>query len=90
MEKVRLTLYHLQVQSFITTEREAGVRGTVRGHDAPTDYNECPSQDAFTCNGTCPDNSCGCETGECTVELECWYTDWGPCTFGGWGGPSDC
>lgn len=90
MEKVRLTLEELNVQSFPTTDEEVGRRGTVHGHDAPTDAYECPTQQAgATCLGSCPDNSCGCETSECTVD-DCWFTDWGPCTWGSTGNPSDC
>lgn len=94
MEKVRLTLDELQVQSFATTEQGAGRRGTVHGHDAPSDAVECPTADPAygTCWGSCNgcSDSCDCETANCTVEEECWFTDWGPCTWGSRGGPSDC
>lgn len=98
MEKVRLTLDELNVQSFATTQQQVARRGTVRAHDAPTDEFECPTQNAAynTCWGTCADScqcsdSCDCDTANCSVELDCWYTDWGPCTMGGTGwNPSDC
>ena len=86
MKKMRLAFDALQVQSFATSEDEAVPRGTVRGHDAPTDRVECPAQDPAwaTCYGSCPENSCGCESAECSVD-DCWYTDWGPCTWAGMG-----
>jgi hypothetical protein len=91
MEKVRLTIEDLQVQSFATSQADAERGGTVHAHDAPTDRYECPTQDYAwgTCGGSCPENSCGCETSECTVD-DCWFTDWGPCTWNGGGNPSDC
>lgn len=88
MEKVRLTLDELQVQSFATTENDAQSRGTVRGHDAPTDAVEDTCW--ASCNWSCGcSDSCECETANCTVD-DCWFTDWGPCTWGGTGNPSDC
>ncbi|MFL5386570.1 MAG: pinensin family lanthipeptide [Longimicrobiaceae bacterium] len=81
MEKMRLTLEELEVQSFATSRAGGEQRGTVRGHDAPTDQVECP-----TANGawdTCWD-SCACHsegnTGDCTVIC---YTD--ACGGGGGG-----
>ena len=75
MEKVRLTVDELQVQSFATSPDRPGTRGTVRGHDAPTDQVECPTANAGwdTCWNTCAD-TCQCEgnTGDCTVIC---YTD---------------
>lgn len=89
MEKVRLTLEDLAVQSFATSDEDPRRGGTVHGHDVRTDLYECPTQNGGTCLGSCPDNSCGCETAECTVD-DCWFTDWGPCTWGSTGNPSDC
>ncbi|HET7231523.1 MAG TPA: hypothetical protein VFJ16_16050 [Longimicrobium sp.] len=92
MEKVRLTVDELEIQSFTTTERPAGKRGTVRGHDAPTDEVECPTYDVNwnTCQASCQcSDSCYCETAACSVD-DCWFTDWGPCTWNGTGNPSDC
>jgi hypothetical protein len=63
MEKVRLIVDELQVQSFATTDEEAERRGTVRAHDAPTDPVGCPTADPAwdtcwgSCGGTC-DYSC--------------------------------
>jgi hypothetical protein len=73
MEKVRLSLDELEVQSFATTTGEAQRRGTVRGHDAPTDEVECPTADYRwnTCFPTQCQGSCGCEaSGDCSVD--CW------------------
>ncbi|HYH81481.1 MAG TPA: hypothetical protein VEX86_16880 [Longimicrobium sp.] len=60
MEKVRLSLDELEIQSFSTATPEAEQRGTVQGHDEPTDYIECPTGPndwqntcAQTCNATC-------------------------------------
>jgi hypothetical protein len=82
MEKVRLTLDELHVQSFATTGDAAGQRGTVRGHDVPTDQVECPTADVNwnTCWQSCADTNCcgggGGGTGDCSVD--CW-SDW--CSF---------
>lgn len=71
MEKVRLTIDELQVQSFATTGVEAAGRGTVRAHDAPTDAVECPTADPNwdTCWGSCGDTcggSCDCDSAYCS------------------------
>jgi hypothetical protein len=68
MEKTRLTLDELEVQSFATTTAAAGRRGTVRGHDAVTDPVECPTADPNwdTCWDSCACHSEG-NTGDCTV-----------------------
>ncbi|HEX8903532.1 MAG TPA: hypothetical protein VF771_01680, partial [Longimicrobiaceae bacterium] len=64
MEKTRLKLDDLEVQSFPTTGGTGRERGTVRGHDLPTDPVECPTADpnwdtcCNTCGDTCGD-SCG-------------------------------
>lgn len=88
MEKVRLTLDELHVQSFATTGGESGGRGTVRAHDAPTDQVECATQnpDWDTCWGTCGGScggTCGCEeySERCTLD-DC-YTGWPYCTWDG-------
>lgn len=88
MEKTRLTLDELQVQSFVTTGMEAEGRGTVRAHDAPTDPVECPTVDpnwdscwytcGDSCGGTC--GSCACESADCSVDT-CF---WGCYTMRGW------
>jgi hypothetical protein len=69
MEKVRLTLDELHVQSFATTGAETAGRGTVRAHDAPTDAVECPTADPVwdTCWGSCGD-TCG---GSCGGTCDC-------------------
>jgi hypothetical protein len=73
MEKTRLKLDDLEVQSFTTMSGAAAQRGTVRGHDAPTDEVECPTANIAwdTCWNTCP-YGCGQEgnTGDCTVICE--------------------
>ena len=90
MDKVRLTLDDLQVQSFATTDANAGARGTVRAHDWPTDERGCPTANPAwdtcgeTCWETCGDscggscNTCNCETAACsdTCYWGC-YTDLG-------------
>jgi hypothetical protein len=67
MEKMRLSLDELEVQSFTTSRPGGERRGTVRGHDAPTDAVECPTANP---EDTCWD-SCACHsegnTGDCTV-----------------------
>jgi hypothetical protein len=71
MEKKLLTLDELAVQSFATTGGADRQRGTVRGHDAPTDQVECPTANVAwdTCWNTC---RCGGEgnTGDCSVICE--------------------
>ena len=84
MDKVRLSLDDLQVQSFATTELDANGRGTVRAHDAPTDEVECPTADPAwnTCWGTCGDScgdSCGNSCNSCYCES---YACSGTCGFG--------
>lgn len=71
MEKLRLTLDDLQVQSFLTTGQEVGQRATVRAHDATVYEPECASVELGltcddTCGDTCPDTcreTCGCYDG---------------------------
>lgn len=65
MEKTKLSLDELQVQSFATTEAAAEQRGTVRGH-ADTDAVACPTVDPndtcwASCEGTC-ESACDCQT----------------------------
>ncbi|HEX8243734.1 MAG TPA: hypothetical protein VF541_09570 [Longimicrobium sp.] len=86
MEKIRLALDDLSVQSFATTDGAAGARGTVRGRDAPTDQVECPTADVNwnTCWDTCGE-SCGCGGGSgntCDGSCDC-YSAW--CSWGCWG-----
>jgi hypothetical protein len=85
MEKMRLTVDDLAIQSFATTRLGGQLRGTVRGHDAPTDPVECPTANpewdtcADTCWGSCPcsGNSCnGCGSDGCGG-----FSDWA-CTNG--------
>lgn len=72
MEKVRLNLDELEVQSFTTTGNEAQQRGTVHGNDqcscacCPTDpaLDTCWASCADTCWDTCGD-SCGCGSNDC-------------------------
>ncbi|HSU15377.1 hypothetical protein [Longimicrobium sp.] len=83
MEKKRLTLDELEVQSFSTTRAAAGQRGTVRGHDAPTDQVECPTADVNwnTCWGSCGCGSGG-NTDDCTVICESDACSAMDCSFG--------
>lgn len=78
MEKVRLTLDDLQVQSFATLSQPMERGGTVRAHDAETDPVECPS-DWESCRYSCDCN--GTDPGDWSVD--CWsdacYTDDGRC-----------
>lgn len=77
MEKMRLSLDALEVQSFATA-RAGEARGTVRGHDAPTDCVECPTANANwnTCWATCAD-SCNCGSGSGPDTQDCGgYSDW--------------
>jgi len=71
MEKVRLTVDDLQVQSFATSSQPSPRRGTVHGHDAPTDQLECPTANVAwdTCWGSCACGGGG-NTDDCTVI--CW------------------
>lgn len=73
MEKVRLTVDELQVQSFTTSDEQSPGRGTVHAHDAPTDEVECPTAHAQweTCWNTCPGPGGG-NTDDCTWMC---YTD---------------
>lgn len=91
MEKVRLSLDDLQVQSFSTLGQGILRGGTVRAHDAPTDLVECPT-DAADCWNTnsqsCIEScrySCGCNgTDPGDWSVDCWsdacYTDDGRCS----------
>jgi hypothetical protein len=89
MEKVRLTVDELRVQSFATTGHDPQPRGSVHAHDAPTDQVECPTYDAAweSCWETC---------GDCYTQNTCYETcgqclDTGPiCVVGSWTAPSDC
>ena len=73
MDKVRLALDELEVQSFATTSASPDRKGTVHGH-APTDQWECPTLDQNwdTCGWTCwsqcgsCNDSCDCYSGMCT------------------------
>lgn len=85
MEKTRLTVDDLEVQSFATTTPVAGQRGTVRGHDAPTDEVECPTADVNweTCRVSCG-GGCG-NSDDCTVICQSDACSALDCTFGGGG-----
>jgi hypothetical protein len=93
MEKTRLTLDDLVIQSFTTTSATTAQPGTVRGYDAATDQVECPTGNVNwdTCWGSCGCGSGG-NTDDCTVIC---YTDAcsaEDCSFGcGWSRmASDC
>jgi hypothetical protein len=76
MEKVRLTLDELTVQSFTTTTAQTKRLGTVHAHDAPTDQVECPTADVNwnTCWDSCADtNCCGGGSGwSCDGSCDCY------------------
>ncbi|HEX8903530.1 MAG TPA: hypothetical protein VF771_01670 [Longimicrobiaceae bacterium] len=75
MEKVRLTLDDLEVQSFTTTGGDRTRRGTVRGHDECTDPIYCPTADPAwdTCWDSCADtNCCGGSGGSCDGSCDCY------------------
>ncbi|HVH14067.1 MAG TPA: hypothetical protein VM759_13495 [Longimicrobium sp.] len=59
MEKLRVTLEDLQVQSFTTSGPDFRMRGTVRAH-APTDPVECLTGDDpwNTCHDSCDPDRC--------------------------------
>jgi hypothetical protein len=74
MQKVRLALDELAVQSFSTTSPAAQRRGTVNGRDS-TDPVACPTYDnawdtcwdscnAATCGASCG-GTCDCYSGAC-------------------------
>jgi hypothetical protein len=73
MEKVRLSLDELRVQSFTTTGGPAENRGTVRGHDSATDPVNCPTADPAwdTCWESCW-GSCGSCHQSCDGSCDCW------------------
>lgn len=50
----KLNLDALEIESFVACEPSAGARGTVRGHDKPTDT--CES--VIRCSGACPSAAC--------------------------------
>jgi hypothetical protein len=56
MEKVRLEIDELRLQSFTTSDDPTQLRGTVNGYENPTDEVE----------GTAFD-TCACITGDCTA-----------------------
>ncbi|HEX6372208.1 MAG TPA: hypothetical protein VF006_25040 [Longimicrobium sp.] len=76
MEKVRLSLDELQVQSFATTGAAGDRRGTVRANDS-TGPVDCPTADPLwdtcweSCWGSCGschqscEGSCDCYSGAC-------------------------
>lgn len=81
MEKVRLTIDELRVQSFTTSDAPSQHRGTVHAHENPTDELDCTAGD--TCYATCA-FSCDCITEDCTAICytdECSYVE---CTRGWW------
>jgi hypothetical protein len=64
MEKVRLNIDELGVQSFNTSDDPSQHRGTVNGYENPTDEVDCTAFD--TCFATCA-FSCACITENCTA-----------------------
>lgn len=91
MEKMRLTLDDLSIQSFTTTSEGSRRSGTVHGHDVPTDQVECPTMDEAwqTCKFGCGPANTGdcsdiCYSDACSAEDCSFGCDWSR------GGPSDC
>jgi hypothetical protein len=91
MDKIRLDVDELRVQSFATAEGDAK-RGTVHAHDAPTDQVECPTCNAAwdtcwdTCAGSCG-GSCDCGSGDCSnncATYDCSGTCYWGCYTGGY------
>lgn len=83
MEKVRLKIDELRVESFNTSDDLSQHRGTVNGHASPTDEVHCTAGD--TCFATCA-STCACSVVVCTdpcLTAECRYDD---CAEGGWYG----
>ena len=86
MEKVRLEIDALRVESFNTSDDASQHRGTVNGYENPTDEVDCTAFD--TCFATC-----ACNTGDCTALCqsdactadEC-TQEWVAATFIGSGG----
>ena len=60
MEKLRLELDELRLQSFVTSDALSQHCGTVNGHENPTEEAGCTAGD------TCA-LSCACNTGDCTA-----------------------
>jgi hypothetical protein len=95
MDKVRLDLDQLQVQSFTTTGGSTEHRGTVHANDQCT-CQCCPTDPALnTCAATCPDTcwascggTCDCGSGDCGSAC-CGSGDCGSWDCGGsWSGCS--
>jgi hypothetical protein len=89
MEKVRLEIDGLRVESFNTSDDPSRHRGTVNGYENPTDEVGCTAFD--TCFATCA-FSCACNTEDCTAICQsdaCSYDEgtqeWGYATFIGSG-----
>ena len=76
MEKIRLSVDELAVQSFATTQAAAEQRGTVHGHD-DTDPVACPTADPVweTCWASCG-GSCDCSGGTCDHSCGCGSNTW--------------
>lgn len=63
MEKVRLEIDELRLESFNTSDAPPHQRGTVNGYVNPTDEMDCTAFE--TCFGTCACNTADCTT-HCT------------------------
>lgn len=53
----KLNLDALEIESFVADATLAALRGTVRGHEKPTDLN-CGSESVIRCSGYCPSAAC--------------------------------
>jgi len=67
MEKVRLEIDGLRVESFNTSDDPPQHRGTVNAYENPTDEVGCTA--LGTCLATCA-YSCACDTGGCTATCQ--------------------
>jgi hypothetical protein len=75
MEKVRLEIDELRVQSFNTADDASQHRGTVNGYENPTDEVNCTAFD------TCA-FSCACNTEDCTATCQSDTCSYDECTRG--------
>jgi hypothetical protein len=79
MDKMRLTLDELQIQSFSTSGQNAQTGGTVRAFDNATDEVECPPDTWDTSSQSCMEScrySCDCngtDPGDYTVDCTVWH-----------------
>ena len=81
MEKVRLKIDELRLESFNMSDDPSQHRGTVNGHANPTDEVDCTAGD--TCFATCA-LSCACNTEDCTAICQSDACSYDACAQEGW------